>query len=62
MEKARNYCQSAEPILGFSTEDRNGKEMEEGKNKKKILQYLVIHLRIKENKPTLQCDESGKEK
>lgn len=60
LDTARNYCPSAETTLDFSTVGRNGKEMEEGENKRKNLQYLKFDLRTKEeNKPPLQCDESG---
>lgn len=49
MDIARNYCLSAETTLNFNTDDRNGKEMEEGK-KWKNLQYQEINLRTKDER------------
>lgn len=50
LDTARNYCLSAETTLNFNTDDRNGKEMEERKNRRKNLQYREINLRTKDER------------
>lgn len=61
MDIARNYCLSAETTLNFNTDDGNGKEME---RREKMEESAVpgdqFKDKILENKPLLQCDESGK--